>query len=156
MTLQTTKISLKFGDIQVEYDGNVAELTKYLPELLETISRFSAPKNGQDRDANEMDLSNVVPIRGDASKMEATTNMIASKMGCNSGPDLIKAAALQLTLVQGKGKFTRLELVKEMKTSSYHRITYEKNLSVYLKTLFKDFLNEAQKNTYSIMPPYYY
>ncbi|MCB1838859.1 MAG: hypothetical protein KDI61_01170 [Alphaproteobacteria bacterium] len=151
MTKLPTKIRLKVGAIEVEYEGDIAELKEHLPDLLETVTGIDVPENVQPAETAGMSAPNVVSMQG-KHKMEGTTNSIASAIGCKSGPDLIKAASLQLTLVQGKEKFTRRELIAEMKTSTYHKETYIRNLGSYLKTLFKDFLNESSKDTFSIKP----
>lgn len=151
MTELSSKIRLKVGEVEVEYEGDISELKEHLAELLKTVSEINVPERAWPA-AAEVDMQDAAPIKGKKTALEGTTNSIASSISCNSGSDLIKAASLQLTLVQGKEKFTRQELIAEMKTSTYHKSTYVGNMSSYLKNLFKDFLNEASKDTFSIKP----
>lgn len=144
------KLKLSFGDIQIDYEGQLTELNEHLPELLKIIEGFKPSVEvitaGKNPDSAPVKVAN-------NNKIEATTNTIAAKIGCKSGPDLIKAVALQLTLAQGKVKFSRAEIINEMKTSAYHKETYIGNLSLNLKNLLKaGFLNESQKDIYSINP----
>lgn len=144
------KLKLGFGDIQIEYEGQLTELKEHLPELLKVIEGFKPAltivATGKNTETAPAKVAN-------NNKIEATTNTLAAKLNCSSCSELIKAAALQLTLVQGKTKFTRQELVTEMKTSSYYKDTYMGNLNKYLKTLIKaGFLNEAQKDVYAVNP----
>ncbi|MFN7114645.1 MAG: hypothetical protein ACK4PK_09855 [Alphaproteobacteria bacterium] len=151
MTEVTSKIRLKTGNFEIEYEGNITDFKTHLTEILETVSGYLPAAAASTQQAPIGTANNVVPFA--SGQLEATTNTIASKLGCNNGVDLIKAAALQLTLVQGKSKFTRQELIDEMKTSSYHKSSYISNLTSYLKTLLSNgLLNESQKDTYSVNP----
>ena len=151
MSEVTFKIRLKVGGLEIEYEGDITEFKGHLTEIMETVSSYLPQATSAQQTPSAPAASNVVPFEG--GQLQATTNTIASKLGCNNGVDLIKAAALQLTLVQGKPKFTRQELINEMKTSSYHKNTYISNLSAYLKTLLSNgFFNESQKDVYSVNP----
>lgn len=85
--------------------------------------------------------------------LEATTNVIAIKLGGNDCLSLMKAAACHLVLVKGKIRFERQDLLNEMKDSDYYKESYGGNMSYYIKNLLKSgFFNEPQRNTYAIVP----
>jgi hypothetical protein len=130
------KIRIKMGTIEVEYEGSEdflkGELLSLLSELLRLQKEsatilgkpFSPPSDG-DGEAK--------PPQG----IQATTTTIAAKLACKSGPDLIIAAALRLTLT-GSKTFSRQTLLDEMKTASgYYKKSFSGNLSHYLQTLVK-------------------
>ena len=80
-----------------------------------------------------------------------TTGTIAARLGTNSGPEPIIAAAARLTLQLGKAVFTRDELIAEMKTATAHfRATYVNNLSKDLNNLVrKGKLIERSRDVYA-------
>ena len=99
------------------------------------------------------------PIKADgagssssAAMLDHSTNTIATILGAKSGPDLIIAASACFTLVQGKDRFTRKELLGEMQTAaSFYKTTYNSNFSKYLETLTKaDRLRLVADNTYAV------
>jgi hypothetical protein len=147
------KLKLSVGAVQIEYEGDLSQLKTCVSDLLEVISNGapSAMASHANRSADSQ-IGTSLAANGNA-KIQATTNTIAGKIGCNSGPDLIKAACVQLTLVQGKDEFTRQEIINEMKTSSYHKENYVGNMSASLKSLIKaNFLNEKRKDVFAIHP----
>src|SRR5439155_25131128 len=80
------------------------------------------------------------------------TASIAAKIKVNSGPDLIRAAAARLNLIDLKATFTRQELLKEMQTATgYYKKSYLKNLSYYFTGALKDgTLTESAANTFAL------
>lgn len=93
--------------------------------------------------------SGTQPLQG---SLNITTDTIANITNAQSGTDLIMAAAAQLHLSQGKPKFTRQELVNEMRTAPGHfKETFINNLSKYLVGLTKaDRLRLVGQNTYAL------
>jgi hypothetical protein len=81
-----------------------------------------------------------------------STNTIASKLGMNSGPDLIIAACANLTLVKNKETFHRKDILAEMKTASnYYKGSHSNNLSASLKSLVSgDKLIERTKDVFAL------
>lgn len=151
MTL--SKIKIKLGAIEVEYEGSEVFLKEELPQLLTAVSALYEKSNislgalpaDQSPGLNDVSLPN-------PSKLEATTGSIAAKLGSKSGPDLVMAAAARLTLVLEMQTFARQKIIDEMKTASaYHKPSYVKNLSATLNTLVKDGkLNEPSNGNYAL------
>lgn len=146
----TMKLKIRAGNVEVEYEGPEAFVNKKLPKLISDIAKIEVtdiiPSDESDEKGDKKDKN------GSKVKFTGTTNTVASKLVCKSGPDLIVAAATRLTLVLGKNSFQRQELLKEMKVaSSYYKKSYEKNLTQNLKPLLKsNKLNEIAKDTYSL------
>lgn len=81
-----------------------------------------------------------------------STDTIATALGAKSGSDVVMAAAGHLHFAQNKQKFTRQELISEMKSApAYFKDTYINNLSTYLMGLTKaDRLRLVSSNTYAL------
>jgi len=146
----TSKIRIKMGPIEIEYEGSESFLKEELPELLRAVSNLYKESELQG------EISQGEPsVEGSvgAPKFQATTGSIAAKLNSKTGSDLILAAAAHFTFVLGKNTFTRKELHKEMKTASgYYKNTYRGgNLTGYLNSLIKDGkLLEPSKDNYAL------
>lgn len=146
----TSKIKIKMGAIEIEYEGSEAFLKEELPSLLKAVSdlyQSSEPliENGN---ADKKPASN----SSGAKKVQGTTATLAAKLGGGTGPDLIMSAAARLTFVLGKEKFHRKELMEEIKSAtSYYKGTYLSNFSKLLNGLIKSGkLMEPAKDNYSL------
>ena len=142
-----SKIRIKIGPIEVEYEGPETFLKKELPDLLKTITELSMSTG---------DTMDNLDDKGEAEKtklekLKLSTASIAAKLSCSSGPELILAAAAHLTLVRKLKFFSRKQLLDEMKTAtSYYKTTYCGHLSRSLKTLLKGKLNEPSSGQFSL------
>ncbi|GAB4512731.1 MAG: hypothetical protein Tsb0026_16850 [Sulfuricaulis sp.] len=145
----TSKIRIKLGPIEVEYEGTENFLKEELPQLLEAVANLHKQSGLQEKPP-----AGGAPGGGGAGipQLQSTTGTIAAKLGCKTGPDLVLAAAARLTFALTKETFSRKELLEEMKTASaYHKANYVKNLSQYLRGLVKEgTLLETSKDTYSL------
>jgi hypothetical protein len=137
----TSKIRIKLGAIEVEYEGSEQFLKEELPQLL-TAALKEAPAGT---------LPNTTQ-QADAGILQGTTGTIAAKLVVKQGPDLIIAAAARMTFVLEKSAFSRQEIIDEMKTASaYYKKSYLGNLTPYINTLMKDGkLLEPSTGTYSL------
>ncbi len=145
--MTTSKIKIKMGAIEIDYEGSEEFLKEELPSLLKAMSdlyKSSAPLIG---------FSGAAPINSsDSPKIQGTTATLAAKLGGGSGPDLMMSAAARLTFVLGKEKFHRADLLEEIKSaSSYYKTSYSSNFSTLLNGLVKaGKLMEPSKDNYSI------
>lgn len=128
-----SKIRIKMGAIEVEYEGSEEFLKKEIPVLLAAVADLYTKAGGGEDETSGGDNQETKPAKG---TINLTTKSIAQKLNANSGPDLIVAAAAHLTLAKGKDQFKRKELNDAMKgASGYYKSTYTKNLTNYLGTL---------------------
>jgi len=146
----TSKIRIKMGDIEVEYEGAESFLRDELPELLAAVSKLHHDSAGASSDHSKKMHNG----GGPKEDLKGTTGTIAAKLDCKegNGKDLITAAAARLTFVLTKDSFTRGELLAEAKTAtSYYKTTINNNLTTTLATLVKsgDFTEIAQ-GTYAL------
>lgn len=146
----TSKIRIKLGAIEIEYEGSEEFLKDELPELLKAVSDLykatgAATEEGAPQVDGAMGASGSNVIQG-------TTATLAAKLGGGSGPDLLMCAAARLHFVLGKDKFHRKELLDEMKSASnYYNANYAKNLTSLLGNQVKaGKLMEPSKDNYSL------
>lgn len=150
----TSKIKIKMGPIEIEYEGSEEFLKKELPALLEAVSDLynkSAPQQmttQESVDSGSLGAA-AAPTNG---TVQGTTSTLAAKLGGSTGPDLAMTAAARLTFVLNRDTFTRKELLDEMKTATaYYKPTYSGNFTATLTRLVKENkLMESAKNTYSL------
>lgn len=151
-----SKIKIKMGPIEIEYEGSEAFLKEELPALLSAVSDlYKASGVIEDEvnfDAAPVSAVSVAATEKAMGSLQATTSTVAARLGVKSGPELALAAAARLTLSLGVESFSRAQLLEEMKSASaYFKQTYAKNLSGTLTRLLKDGkLFETAKNTYSL------
>lgn len=145
----TNKIRIRLGEMEVEYEGSEDFIRD---ALLELVSKVADLCQSTSVASNTIDKPLEQEVEPCSKGLQATTNTIAAKMGVNSGPDLIVAAAAQLTIMQGLDSFTRKQLLDEMKKASgYYKKSYCNNLTKYLKTLIKQgVLRETATDTYAL------
>lgn len=128
----SSKIKIKVGQVEVEFEGSEEFLSKELPVLLKNVASLyaSVPASPASGDSG----SNVPPPP--AGHLQLTTNSIATKLSVKSGSDLLVAAAAHLTFVKRLQSFTRQQILDEMKTaSSFYKKSYSPNYRKYLKVI---------------------
>lgn len=144
----TSKLRVKMGPIEIEYEGSEEFLKQELPELLQAvttlykdsgISEPSTPALGSQGETN-------------TSGLQGTTNTYAAKLGGSSGPELAIAAAARLRIGMSTETFSRAKLLEEMKSAaSYYKKSYGSNLTKIIGTLVSNQkLIESAKDTYSL------
>lgn len=131
----SSKIRIRMGVIEVDFEGTESFLRDELPELLATVSRLH--QEGGVIRSDPLDSPKSIPDTTSVSGNTATTSTIATKLSVNSGPELIVAAAARLTF-SGVETFSRKQLIDETRSASaYYKKTYLNNLSKYLDTLIR-------------------
>jgi len=133
----TSRIRIKIGEIEVEYEGPESFLKEELPNLLTTVSKLYEDNGHTVASAPEGKPAPGMVAKPKA-KFSGTTKTIAGRLGCKSGPDLAIAAAARLTLVKQEDSFSRAALHTEMKgATSYYKKSYGNNLTKNLDSLVK-------------------
>ena len=142
-----SKIKIKIGSIEVEYEGSESFLKQELPDLIKTITELYKSTGIKMDDPDEGTKEQKAHI----GKLQLSTNSICAKLTCSSGPDLILAAAAHLTFDRQQEVFSRKQLLNEMKSASnYFKTTYRAHLTESLKTLLKDKLNEPSSGNFAL------
>lgn len=137
--MSNSKIKIKMGPIEVEYEGSETFLKEELPLILKSVSELYQTTGIE---INPPTSDNPEPTKTNnsgGSKIVGTTSSIAGKLNVKSGTELIIAAAARLTFVLNKEKFSRKDVSDEMKSASaYYKNSYGSNLTKYLNSLVKD------------------
>jgi hypothetical protein len=125
----TTKLKLKLGALEIEFEGSEEFITTGLMPLVEALQKVEVP-----------DLPSPEPAtKGGAHKhadATITTSTIAQKLGAASGRDLVLAAIARLLIVKQGEHASRLEILKEMRgAKSYFKRSYNNNLTKTLGAL---------------------
>jgi len=122
------RISVKLGDLQIEYEGEQKFITD---GLLNFAKEFVATAS-----------DNVVASSTSSAKRERngtlalSTSSIAQKLGSKSGSDLAVAAAAHLVIVKKMEQFTHTELLAEMRgAKTFYKKGFHSNLGNHIKTL---------------------
>lgn len=141
------KIKLKTSRFEIDYEGDASVFTG---EIMAAVAKFAA--GPLTPNTNPKNAGNGGTEINGGTLGDLSTNSIAAKLGCDSGSDLVMAAAARLGIALGKSTFTRQELISEMKSApSYFKETYVSgNLTNYLKRLSKKQLNVVSKDVFSL------
>ena len=149
------RLRLKAGEVELEYEGDETFIKQDLASVLASFANIqpaipiinghgqATPQNGKLEPA-----SGTTP----GGRFERTAANIYVKLGNKQQEDLVIAAAVYLTVVEGKSEFLRRELLDTMKSATgYYKTNHSKNLSSLLDGLMKSGkLNQLGKDRYSL------
>lgn len=135
-----TRLRVKLGAAEIEYEGGAATLEKLVMptvakmiDMVESHSDLQRPHTPLQIEAGDP------PIIGEPKHNGAqqhSTNTIAVAIKAKSGSDLALAASARLGLVEKKDRFSRKEILEEMKTApAFFNKNMIGNLSKILATL---------------------
>lgn len=145
----TSKVKIKAGAIEIEFEGSEEYMKDELPALVELLCSIGPVSEDQKEEESQE-----VPASTDLSKqkLQLTTNSIAAKLNVKKGGELVLAACAHLTLVNGAATFSRSNIHAEMKLANHHyKGNMSKNLSKALKTLVQqDKLLETATDRYAL------
>lgn len=142
------KIRFRIGELEVEGEGPEEFLKEEMPKIIAQL-----------RDSCSGSLTTVSPAASpdarsasDTAPSGKTTGAIFQQLGGGGGSKLALAAALKLTVLDGKEVFSRADILMEMKTARAHfKKSFVNNLTGYLSTLVKaGELNEHGAGTYAV------
>src|ERR1051325_9492929 len=112
----TSKIKLKLGSIEVEYEGSEEFLKQELPTLLRGI--IDLYRESGDSETKVSSSAKQAASKGEQSgsaHLDLSVGTIASRLGVSTGPDLVVAACASLTFVKKQESFDRKAILNEMK-----------------------------------------
>lgn len=141
-----SKIRIRVGEVEVEYEGSESFLKGELLNILKKVSELHEGNGGR---------ASPGPAKhgaGDTAAARLSTASIASKLACRGGQDLVLAAGAHLTFSQNAETFTRQQVLAEIKSArAYYKRSYSNNLTKYLDALVRSGrLNEPSAGTYSL------
>lgn len=150
------RIRIKLGKMEIEYEGPADFLKNDLVALIKDLGSVSEEIQRQDN-CPDGDVSVGEAFEGSGSQddpapLDYSINTVASKLGVQSGRDMVLASAAYLSFVENRESFTRQDLLRTMqRATSYYKQTMGSNLSKTISRMIKgDDLLEGSKGTYSI------
>lgn len=149
----TSKLRIRIGEVEIDYEGTEEFLKQELPQLLKTAMELHKASGGSSEPGRTTSGSASAHRGAAPKKLTLTTASIAGQFGGASGAELLQAAAAHLVLVKGSETFSRQELLAEMKSApAFYKSSYSGNLSNYIATAIqKDGpLAETGKDTYTL------
>lgn len=156
--MNSSKIRIKLGAIEVEYEGSESFLKEELPSLLSVVSELYLRSNSSGLDErssanrDQAGTANSAGLQATKLRIEMTTGSIAARLQVKSGPELVMAAAARLGIVEELNSFSRKRLTEQMRSATaYFKPSYASNLSGLLNSLLKDGkLNEPSKDHFAL------
>ena len=90
-----SRISIKLGSLELEFEGSEKFLENHLPNLVELLASIN-PSGLESEAEEESELLEEKQNDG-PKKLHMSTSTIANKLGAKSGRDLVIAAAAHFT-----------------------------------------------------------
>ncbi|MBC7752574.1 MAG: hypothetical protein H7Z73_12845 [Candidatus Saccharibacteria bacterium] len=151
--MTTSKIKIKLGAIEIEYEGSETFLKEELPQLLTAVSDLYAKSHTTF--VSDLNSTSIAEQSGNINQIEnfeATLTTIAAKLNVKSGPELVLASVARRTFCLAEERVTRENIIIEMKLApSYYNQSYTGNLTPTLLRLVKSGkLKEPSQNVYTL------
>jgi hypothetical protein len=154
MSDERTRLRVKLGAAEIEYEGNCQFLKDEIMPTVDKILEMVEPRAELQRPMPTLQIDNATEVLSSTTITDVShsTNTIATLLGAKSANDLAIAAAAHLTLVQKKERMSRQDIIEEMKSApSFFKSAHVNNLSNTLKTLVKaDRLRLLAANIYGL------
>lgn len=148
----SSKLRIRIGEVEIDYEGTEEFLKQELPQLLKTAMELHKAA-GPSSPASDSKKGKAGVAAAASGVLSLATNSIAVRLGVKSGSDLLKAAAACLALVNKTEPFSRQQLLREMQSATaYYKSTYGSNLTKYLRNAIqKDGpLSQTAQNAYAL------
>jgi hypothetical protein len=134
-TMDTSKIRIKVGQTEVEFEGSEDFIKDNLLQILESISGWNPPKVFTPSLPENTVQGSDSSIGG---KKDWGVSTYAAKLKVQTGTELIIATCAYLAFEHGQNSFSRKEILEGMQTAtSYYEFNYSKNLSRYFQQLVR-------------------
>ena len=133
----TTKLRIKCGSIELEYEG---ELAFQKADVLSLLDKLSGLKPHVP-DVSEDSLSDGAVGRARDADLVPVSSVsdIAQKLDAKTGPDLVIASCASLHFSNHKADFTRKDVTGTMREAKhFFKSSYANNLSTMLQALVKN------------------
>lgn len=152
-----SKIRIKFGELEVEFEGDAAYIKDGLLQLVKEVAQLLG---NQAQGEKPIDAADSIPSTKEPStnksansgeQLDMSTASIMTKIRGNGASDLAVAAAAYLTFVSQRPTFSRTELLEEMKSAtSFYTESMSSNLTKTLGRLVKDKFVQKGNGSYAI------
>ncbi|WP_299891572.1 hypothetical protein [uncultured Ruegeria sp.] len=149
--MNSAKIRIKVGSMELEYEGDPAFLTGGIEDLLTTMGELSTKVPVENSNENSSSKLDAIKPNFDSGH-DFSTNTLAAHLSAQTGPELAVCALAQLEFVQKNTSSSRSDILKEMKNATtYYNESMGSNLTRTLATLTKNKrINLISKDTYAL------
>jgi len=150
-----SKIRIRMGDVELEYEGEDSFLKDGLPDLLQSVAELHAsltPLRESEQAGSGDGGETETAITKSEHQLQMSINTIAAKLSVKKGPDLVLAALAHSELIEKKDRTTRTDMITEMRNAtSFFKPSYIGNLSLNLSGLIKGGkVNELSKDVFAL------
>ena len=149
-----SKLKIKMGHIEFEYEGDAQFDIEAIKDLFSHLESLVGVTPAAAFDTPSSPPANQPPesASGGEPMLNYSPNTIAAKLGAETGPDLLLAAAAHLQFVNGRDSFKRQELHDAMKAAkSYYKANMSGNLSKMIATMVSSGrINELSNSEFSL------
>lgn len=131
-------LRIKFGSIELEYEGELAFEKADIFGLLDALSNLAPP--AVQPPSNNPGNNTVQHIGGDTERFVSVGSVsdVAQRLDVKTGPDMVKAAAAALHFISKKVEFTTKDIAATMRDAkAYFKASYASNLGASLTRLVK-------------------
>lgn len=157
MTEAASKIRIKIGTMELEYEGDSAFLEGGIETLLETMGELARKVPPQEIEREPAVITSIAPkpeteLPPTSSNVSFTTSTLAAYTDAKTGPDLALCAMATLQLSKGETACTSAMILAEMKTATgYWKSTMSGNNAASLKGMARSKkINEVANGKYAL------
>ena len=152
MSDETARVRFRVGDLELEYQGPSSYIENGLTDLFEKVLGYG------DLDARLVGEATqpaaAAPEKSPPRRMDTDISLatMISRLGGNTGTDVVFMAAAHLAVCQERSRFSRAEVLENAKSADgYYKKSISSNLSSYLDRLLKDGrLTQYSDKSYSL------
>lgn len=146
-----TKIKIRIGEVEIDYEGDAAFLEKGLLEVCKQLSALNEQIPAAEARTPRRHKTHEDHSDGKLAQKHSTVT-IANVLQAKTGPDLVIVAAAYLHFSEEKKEFTRAQILTAMKSATgYWQENYAGNLTKALRNLTRaDKLRVVKDDTYSL------
>lgn len=142
MSSSETKIKIRVGAIEVDYEGDPAFLTNGLNGLIKNLADIHQTIPASMPVAQSTETVNAptpTANKNGQSSIGLSTKSIAARMDADGGPELAICAMAHLELVKGLESYERKSILDEMKTATgYYNSNMSGNNAANIASLVKN------------------
>ncbi len=134
-----SRIRLKLGSIEIEFEGSEEFLSNNLTELISNVFSLYESNRAVQEEADQLPPPTDEKPRDSTFAEGLSVGTIAGRLNVNTGRDFVLAACAYLAIGKGDSSFTRQDILTSMKSAtSYYKQSHSKNLGKSLQQLIKN------------------
>ena len=152
--MSRVRIRVKSGDVEIEYEGEFEKLagavTAINKKLVEVPGSSATPKGATKKLPTAQKEKGAPTAEADPTY---STSTIVTILDDDSGPGIITAAAAKLTFADKKDRFSRDDLLHEVKNAIQYKKSHGGNFAANLNRMVSgDKLRVDDKGNYALSP----